>query len=233
MLTVPSIPPLLLEAHEHDTHFTPADHGGQTTLRLCNVLVLSCVHPCERFLKAPLGTTDAHWSPTCCLCFSDRRELDRGKSTLCHMFTKNLRSLKTGSYSFFCQGFRPFFVFSSIANFSENRMAAHSPSHLWPKSLLAERSMADFTSPRPYEVFKLVHSYFVRSARVPDHDSFFGSWQTQDLTSQTQADKLSFFLQGTTATITPHRLLTTEMRTLRSLSPSLNQCIQTATAKQV
>ena len=131
MLTVPSIPPLLLEAHEHDTHFTPADHGGQTTLRLCNVLVLSCVHPCERFLKAPLGTTDAHWSPKCCLCLSDRRELDRGKSTLCHMFTKDLRSLKTGSYSFFAKDL-DLFVFSSIANFSENRMAAHSPSHLWP-----------------------------------------------------------------------------------------------------
>ena len=233
MLTVPSIPPLLLEAHEHDTHFTPADHGGQTTLRLCNVLVLSCVHPCERFLKAPLGTTDAHWSPTCCLCFSDRRELDRGKSTLCHMFTKNLRSLKTGSYSFFAKVLDPFLSSPQLQISRRTAWQLIALPTSGPKSLLAERSMADFTSPRPYEVFKLVHSYFVRSARVPDHDSFFGSWQTQDLTSQTQADKLSFFLQGTTATITPHHLLTTEMRTLRSLSPSLNQCIQTATAKQV
>ena len=51
-------------------------------------------------------------------------------------------------------------------------MAAHDPSYRWPKSLLAEKSMAALKSPRPYEVFKLVHSYFVRSARVPDHDSF-------------------------------------------------------------
>ena len=73
-------------------------------------------------------------------------------------------------------------------------MAAHSPSLLWPKSLLAERSMADFTSPRPYEVFKLVHSYFVRSARVPDHDSFLeaGKLRTSPLRPKRTSSRFFF-----------------------------------------
>ena len=47
------------------------------------------------------------------------------------MFTKDLRSLKTGSYSFFAKDL-DLFGLLLICNFSENRMAAHSPSHLWP-----------------------------------------------------------------------------------------------------
>ena len=88
------------------------------------------------------------------------------------MFDKKLRSLKTRSYSFdvFARDL-DLFAFSSLANFSENHMASHDPAHRWPKSLLAEVGSAALKSRRPYEVFKLAHSYFVRSARLPDRDS--------------------------------------------------------------
>ena len=67
-------------------------------------------------------------------------------------------------------------------------MAAHGLSHRWPKSLLAEVGFAALKSRRPYEVFKLAHSYFVRSARLPDHDSL--------VSEAGQAAWLSLFLKS-------------------------------------
>ena len=139
----------------------------------CNVQGKSCVHPGRHCVKAPLCTTDSQWSPTRChFCIKAAVSLVEGKATPCPMFTKKLRSLKTRSYmsDIFTKDL-DLFVFSSVASFSDTHMAAHDPSHRWPKSLLAEVGVAALKSRGPYEVFKLAHSYFVRSARLPDHDS--------------------------------------------------------------
>ena len=139
----------------------------------CNVPGKSCLHPCKHCVRSPPCVTDARWSPTCChFCVKAAVNLIEGNPSPCPMFEKKLHSLKTRSYknNVFYKDL-DLAVFSSVANFSLNHASPLDPSHLWPKQLLAEVGRAALKSDRPYNVFKLAHSHFVRSERIPDADA--------------------------------------------------------------
>ena len=138
----------------------------------CNVQGRACLHPCRLCVKSPCST-DSQWSPTCChFCIKAAISLIEGKSSPCPMFNKKLNSLKTRSYknNVFHKDL-DLAVFSSVTNFSLSHASPLDNSHLWPKDLLTEVGRTALRSNRPYNVFKLAHSHFVRGETIPDPEA--------------------------------------------------------------